>query len=103
MVPEPGKRPNFSQIYIYDREKELENQLQNFSTLDCTLLQELQEMTKEVNPCAQEYCHVGDIIRQNPTLNVKLVLKAKVDNIDPHRYNLPTGTDTAIIMPTDSN
>ena len=60
-------------------------------------------MMKEVNPYAQKYCHVADVINENPAEDVKLVLKATGNKVDPHRYNLPTGTDIAVIMPTDSN
>ena len=47
--------------------------------------------------------HIGDVIKQNPVEDIKLVLRATGDKIDPCRYNLPTGTDIAIIMPTDIN
>ena len=60
-------------------------------------------MIKEVNPYAQKYCHIGDAIKQNPVEDIKLVLRATGDKIDPHTYNLPTGTDIAIIMPMDIN
>ena len=58
---------------------------------------------KEVNFYAQEYYYVGSIIKENATVDVKLVLKARGDQIDPCRYNLPAGTDIAIIMPTHPN
>ena len=58
-------------------------------------------MMKEVNPYAQQYCHVGDVIKQNPTEDIKLVLRAAGKGVDPCRYNLPTGTYIAVIMPTD--
>ena len=53
MLPEPGKVPSFSQIYIYDQENELDNRLRVFNHLDRDLLSELQDMIKEVNPYAQ--------------------------------------------------
>ena len=86
MLPEDGRKPQFLQIYIYDTENELENRLQQFENLDRTVLQELQEMVKEVNPYAQVYQQAGEIIRQNPTEDIKLVLRAcsQNNNIDPH-------------------
>ena len=60
-------------------------------------------MMKELNPYAQKYCHVGDVIKQNPTMDIKLVLRATGNQVDPHRYNLLSGTDITVIMPTDSN
>ena len=32
-----------------------------------TVMQELQEMIKEVNPSAKMYKHAGDVMRENPT------------------------------------
>ena len=60
-------------------------------------------MMKEVNPYVKEYCHAGEVMKQNPTEDIKLILKATQNTVDPCRYNLPTGTDVAVIMPTDSN
>ena len=101
MLPQAGKTPSFSQIYIYDQENELDNRLLNFNTLDRSLQKELQDMMKEVNPYAEKYCHVGNIIKENPTFDIKLVLRATGNKVDPCRYNLPTGTDVAVIMTTD--
>ena len=103
MQPENGKVPGFSQIYIYDTEHELENCLNAFSNLDKSLLQELQDMMKDINPYAQKYKHVGNVIRENPTEDIQLVLKTTRQTIDPRRYNLPTGTDIAVIILTERN
>ena len=67
------------------------------------MLKELQDIIKAVNPYAQLYKHAGDIMKENPSQDVKLVLRAhdEKSNIDPHRYNLPTGTDLAVILPVD--
>ena len=103
MQPEPGKEPGFSQIYIYDQENELNNCLKCFTHLDRNVLQDLQDMMEKVNPYAQKYSHVGNIIKKRPTQDVQLILKATGKNVDPRRYNLPTGTDMAEIIPTDEN
>ena len=67
------------------------------------MLKELQDMIKDVNPYAHLYQQAGNIMRENPTQDIKLVLRAHNENcsIDPRRYNLPTGTDVAIILPID--
>ena len=59
-------------------------------------------MIKDINPYAKEYMHVGDIIKQKPTEDVRLVLKATRRTADPQRYNIPTGSDVAAVIPTDS-
>ena len=103
LQPENGKPPGFSQIYIYDKEHELDHCLNSFNTLDRGLLKELQDMIKDENPYAEKYIHVSNVINEKPTEDVQLVLKATRDTVDPTRYNLPTGTDVAVIIPTERN
>ena len=57
-------------------------------------------MIKEVNPFAQKYIQAGDVLKENPTEDVRIVLKIAGHTIDPCRYNLPTETDVAVIIPT---
>ena len=83
------------------KENEVQNRLRSFSHLDPDLLKEMQEMIKQINPYAQTYIHAGDILRKNPAADIQLVLKATRETIDPRRYNVPTGSDIAVIIPTD--
>ena len=59
-------------------------------------------MVKEVNLYAKMYRHVADMIWQYPNEDIKLVLKATGKTIDPQCYNVPTGTDIAVIIPAES-
>ena len=102
MQPEQGKPPAFSQIYIYDQEHELDNRMKPFSGLDASLLLDLQQMIKSVNPYAHTYLQVGETLTANPACDIKLVLRSPSKQVDPHRYNLPTCTDVAVIMPADT-
>ena len=70
ILPENGKAPGFSQIYIYDKEHELDNHLNSFNTLYRSLLKELQDMMKEINPYAQKYNHVSEMMKENPTEDI---------------------------------
>ena len=67
------------------------------------MLKELQDMIKEINPYTHLYQQAGDIMKRNPTEDIKLVLRVcdKHTNINPRRYNLPTGIDVAVILPVD--
>ena len=103
MEPEAGKSPGVSEIYIYDQEHELENNLKAISNLDKTFLKELQGMIKEVNPYAKFYRHVGDMIQENPVQDIQLALQATGKTVDPWCCNVPTGTDIAVIIPADSD
>ena len=58
-------------------------------------------MTKDENPYAEKYIHVSNVINEKPMEDAQLVLKATRDTVDPRRYNLPTGTDVAVIIPRE--
>ena len=73
-----------------------------FTGLDASLLLELQQMIKNVNPYAHKYLQVAETIAENPAGDIKLVLRSPGKQVDPCRYNLPTGTDVAVIMPAET-
>ena len=104
MQPKHGKPPAFSQIYIYiyDHEHELDYRRKPSTGLDASLLLELQQMIKDVNPYAYKYLQAAETIAENPTGDIKLVLRSPGKQVDLHRYNLPTGTDVAVIMPAET-
>ena len=102
MQPEHGQPPTFSQIYIYDHEHELDYRMKPFTGLDASLLLELQQMIKNVNPYAHKYLQVAETIAENPAVDIKLVLRSPGKQVDPCRYNLPAGTDVAVIMPPET-
>ena len=54
-----------------------------------------------MNPYAHKYLQVAETIAENPAADIKLVLRSPGKRVDPRRYNLPTGTDVAVIMPTE--
>ena len=76
MQPEHGKPPAFSQIYIYDHEHELDYCMKPFTGLDASLLLDLQQMIKDVNPYAYKYLQAAETIAENPTGDIKLVLRS---------------------------
>ena len=73
-----------------------------FSGLDSSLLPDLREMIKSVNPYAHKYLQVGDTLTVILACDIKLVLRSPSEQVDPCRYNLPTGTDVAVIMPAET-
>ena len=59
-------------------------------------------MVKNENPYTHKYLQVAETIAENPAVDVKLVLRSPGKQVDPHRYNLPAGTDVAVIMPPET-
>ena len=102
LQPETGKPPGLSQIYIYDQQHELDYHMRPFPDLDRSVVKELQDMIKTINPYAHTYLQVSEVMNQNPTGDIQLVLRSPGAQVDPRRYNLPTGTDVAVIMPVDT-
>ena len=76
MQPEHGKPPAFSQIYIYDHNHELDYHMKPFAGLDASLLLELQQMIKDMNPYTYKYLQAAVTIAENPTGDMKLVLRS---------------------------
>lgn len=98
LLPQGNVAPKFSQIYIYDTERELENRLNYNRNLNPQLLQRLQEMINEVNPFAQSFKTVSERIQQTPAVDLKMVIKSPTEE-DRRRYNRPTSSEVAIIYP----
>ncbi len=99
ILPNANSTPVFSQLYVYDKENELTNRHnRNTDNMERETLKELQEIMHENNPYVQEYMKAAEIIKQNPSQDIQLVLKAS-GTPDPRRYNLPTGNDIAIVIP----
>ena len=73
-----------------------------FTGLDASLLLELQQMIKDVNPYVYKYLQAAETIAENPTGDIKLVPRSPGKRVDQCRYNLPTGTDAAVIMPAET-
>ena len=89
----------FAQIYIYDTDHELQNRSNatpNFN-LDSTILAELQQMLHDINPYVNIFRQAGNLLKQNPLLDLKLVITNNRTK-DSRRYNTPSASEVAAIM-----
>jgi hypothetical protein len=98
LLPHISQKPTFSQLYVYDIEHELDNRHARNMAMDKICLRKLQQLMHHHNPYMQHYKQASQIIEQEPSQNVRLVLKAS-GTPDPRRFNLPTGNDIAIVVP----
>ena len=101
LFPQPGNTHTFSQIYLYDSETEINTRLQLFTALQEKTMRSLQCMINSVNPYAGLYHGVRDLMNRDPTTDVRLVLRPSGEGIDHRRYNIPTGSDIAMVIPVD--
>ena len=63
-------------IYIYDNEHDLGYCMKPFTGLGASLLLELEQMIKNVNPYAHKCLQFAETIAENPAGDIKLALRS---------------------------
>jgi hypothetical protein len=105
LLPPPGDRPRFAQVYLYDSaEEQLQFRHENHPTLNLDILQLLSTVLGEVNPLVQYWRTARERIVNNPQVTIRLTMLDPQEN-DPRRYNRPTADEVAVIIvqPEDDN
>ncbi len=74
LLPDPKTQPQFSQIYIHDTDHEIQNRSNVMPGLDSTVLAELQQMLHDINPYVNTFRQVGNLLKYDPLLDLKLVI-----------------------------
>ena len=104
LLPNDQCAPKFAQIYFYDTDHELENRMNLFPSLDKDTLNELQIMMHEHNKFYKQFKSLLD--REHNDLekisDLKLIIREDSGN-DIRRYNAPTASEVAILMPGDGS
>jgi hypothetical protein len=67
LLPQHDAQPQFCKLYIYDTANQLQHRQNIMPTLDPDILHELQTMLSEVNPYAQTFRSIHDLVSNNPT------------------------------------
>ena len=115
-LPTSGEPPKFSQIYIYDSERELQNRNSIFPELNRDTLPNLQQLMHEINPFVDQYKTMVQLAEEQNTLDnsssigiermseVKMVFRAEGAH-DKRRYSRPTTSSEigAIIIGGDGS
>ena len=95
MLPKEGQPPGFAQLYIYDSEHENENRHNIIQYLDDDILQNLLNMLDECNPYIQNFRHVRNLIQENASDNIFMIIHGDRTRIS-HRYNAPTASEVLL-------
>src|SRR6266542_1064739 len=66
--------PQFAQIYIYDTDHEIQNKSNIMPGLNPIILAELQQMLHDINPYVNKFRQAGNLLKDNPLLDLKLVI-----------------------------
>ncbi|XP_035832001.1 uncharacterized protein LOC110870495 [Helianthus annuus] len=108
LLPDDGKEPKFSQLYIYDTDNEIFNR-QNAvggsntsftiteSAFDVQIIEELTLMLDTNNALVKIYRQARNCLNENPYIDLKLCLIGKRSK-DGRTYNLPEASEVAALV-----
>ena len=76
IFPDEGKKPKFSQMFVFDQENELNNRLHQAKdpqAISQPTLELLQTQLKRINPLVKSFQSAADVFNTNPTKKLKMV------------------------------
>ncbi|KAL0404003.1 UNVERIFIED_CONTAM: hypothetical protein Sradi_2041100, partial [Sesamum radiatum] len=93
LLPPPGVRPRYLQIFIYDTENELEHRLQESGGLDPELIEKIRHILDAHNPFVKIF---RQLARRTDIHDCRLLIR---DRPSTHlQYTLPTASQVAAIL-----
>ncbi len=101
LKPPDGQKPKFAQIYFHDTEHEVDNRLDHNPHLNRSTLQKLQDCLKVNNTYVQSLMYASELSNENPDVNIVIHAEKRPQQEHSRRYNIPTGSEVAVIMPGD--
>ena len=99
VLPNNGQIPQFSQQYVFDEQHELDNRMTNVPGLDRQTLAKLQDVMHKDNELVKLYKTATQRMKENPAVDVQMVLKARTNENSKKMVKYPTTKDVAIIIP----
>ncbi|KAL0414287.1 UNVERIFIED_CONTAM: ATP-dependent DNA helicase PIF1 [Sesamum radiatum] len=93
LLPSPGTRPRYIQMFIYDTEHEIENRLLENNGLDRELVDKIKHILDAHNPFVQT---LRQLAQRDDILDCKLLIKERPTAHS--RYALPTASQVAAII-----
>ena len=98
----PDSNPKFAQIYIHDTEFEIENRFKIFNNLNKDILLQLQNMVHELNPYVKSFKYALQLSKESTVPELRMIIRAEKQS-DLRRYNVPTSSEIAVIIPGNNN
>ncbi|MCP3667541.1 MAG: hypothetical protein GY696_34455, partial [Gammaproteobacteria bacterium] len=115
LFPVEGESPKFAQLFFHDVENEVANRLRHNPDLDRVALEQLQAYLRAVNRLVQSLEWAAQF-RLDPAMelpdgggagnpDVQVVIQADKRPTTEHarRYNMPTASEVAVILPGDQS
>ena len=104
VLPDSGQEPKFAQIYVYDREQQIDARLKHVrqpKQINKTTLGKLQDMLQDCNFYVQRYQAAAEIFASRPTEDLRLVMKSKGSKDVQKKTFMPDVSDVVVIAPGD--
>lgn len=103
LEPEEGERPRFAQIYTIDttNAEELDNRLYYVSSLDSSIIEELQRHLNAINPYPAALKSCAQRVAEEPAPAHTYLTMQNPQQRDPRTYNRPTSDKVAIVIVGD--
>ncbi|GBL86476.1 hypothetical protein AVEN_194753-1 [Araneus ventricosus] len=96
-----NKRHGYGQLYIYDSSEARNRCMENNQACLHSVMEKLDTLLRSINPFAESYLQMHQLMQSNPAVNVKMVFMEHLD-FDLCRYNAPTSrTEVAAIFVGD--
>ncbi|GBN54473.1 hypothetical protein AVEN_209903-1 [Araneus ventricosus] len=94
-------KPGYGQLYISDSSEARNRRMEDNQTCLHSVMEELDALLRSINPFAESYLRMHQLMQSNPAVNVKMVFMEHPD-FDLCRYNAPTSrTEIAAIFVGD--
>ncbi|CAI0492753.1 unnamed protein product [Linum tenue] len=104
LLPPEGKKPKFSQLYVFDTEDEVGDRLSNFASSGLSLkpriVDGLIKMFDQTNELVRSFRRVGREVQDPVNHNLRLRITGAREETN-RQYALPTGSDIAGLIPGD--
>jgi hypothetical protein len=98
-LPDPNGhpvQPSYAQLYFFDAEQALDFRMARNPMTRADTMRDLQDMLHNINPHVRQFKQGLELLQRTQAASVRLVY---LESTDRRRYNLPTGTDMAVILP----
>ena len=105
LLPKEKNEAKFAQIYIYDTDFQTDTRMQLMPSLNKQTLIGLQNMIQNCNPYVELFRTAASSIEANSNSNnnFQMIISDDLQNKDTRRYNKPTSSDVAVVIPGDAS
>ncbi|GBL72562.1 hypothetical protein AVEN_127833-1 [Araneus ventricosus] len=93
-------KPGYGQLHIFDASEANSRRLENNPSCLSSVTKKLDALFRTINPYAESYLQMHQLIQSNSTVNVKMIFMEHPD-FDMRRYNAPTSRTEIIVIFVD--